>query len=216
MEPPSRSSAQPTDLNYPHSLGYGLWDLLTHFGPLALRICLERQADPNELRQGQTPLWWASFHGKLKKAQVLQEFGGAFQHPSIAQLHYIPPLIEACRTNQWEAFQTLMHLTVDLNEVDVEGKTALMWACIGGHRKMARCLIEQGADIHAHDKKGRCALWYSSEVQELHLARQLVQAGANPHRTDQQNLSPLGFWGESGAVELEDAYEHQAKNHNPF
>lgn len=44
---------------------------------------------------------------------------------------------------------------IDLNVTDDEGRTPLMFSCIGNHVEMARMLVERGALIHQADHSGR-------------------------------------------------------------
>ena len=41
-----------------------------------------------------------------------------------------------------------------------DGRTALMYACEGGHIECARLLVEKGADLNAKDKcAASCVFW---------------------------------------------------------
>jgi ankyrin repeat protein len=53
---------------------------------------------------------------------------------------------------------TLIAAGANIDSVDHNGKTALIWACIGNNIECVRILIAAGADVTMRDKLGRTAL----------------------------------------------------------
>ena len=68
---------------------------------------------------------------------------------------------------------------VNINAVDSDGKTALMWACQKGHFEVAITLISSGTDINAKDKNGKTAINYSAESGNVELMKLLLAQGAD-------------------------------------
>jgi hypothetical protein len=56
----------------------------------------------------------------------------------------------------------LLEKGADVNAVNKDGETALMWASDKGHTEVAKLLIEKGADVNVADKSGTTALIWAS------------------------------------------------------
>lgn len=61
------------------------------------------------------------------------------------------------------AIEHLLDAGADVNEVDGEGKTALMYAAQRGRRELFEFLLHHGADIHLKDREGKSAYMYAEE-----------------------------------------------------
>lgn len=61
-----------------------------------------------------------------------------------------------------EAVQKFVSAGTDVNGVNVDNSTALMWAAFNGHTAVVAYLLEQGASVDAKDSNGRTALLYAS------------------------------------------------------
>ena len=57
-------------------------------------------------------------------------------------------LIEASHKRYWAFIEPLIERGIDVNEKDVYGSTALMYAAFCGHVKSVRLLLQAGADIY--------------------------------------------------------------------
>ena len=71
-----------------------------------------------------------------------------------------------------------------LNKTDDRGRTALIWATLGGYEAVVRLLLEQGADIKAKDKDGRTVLHMAAKDGHEGVVRLLLEKGADVEAKD--------------------------------
>ncbi len=67
-------------------------------------------------------------------------------------------LIDAAKEGDLETVQSLIEQGADVNAIDNNGNTALMWASARGHTETVGFLIDKGADVNAVDNDGDTAL----------------------------------------------------------
>ena len=87
--------------------------------------------------------------------------------------------IDCIKQGNIEKIRKYLANNVNINAVDSDGKTALMWACQSGHFEIAITLISSGADINAKDKNGKTAINYSAESGNVELMKLLLAQGAD-------------------------------------
>jgi ankyrin repeat protein len=80
----------------------------------------------------------------------------------------------------------------DVNAVDAEGHTALMFAAFNGHSGIVLELLGAGAGVDRRDMMGRTALLYASTGPFPETVRILLDKGAKPNVVDSdEHFSPL-------------------------
>ena len=89
--------------------------------------------------------------------------------------------LEASLTCNFDAFQFLLVIGVNVDYANEKGKTALLVASQQGHKEMVNYLIAANADINASDVDSRSALIIASENNDVELAQILLNAKANPN-----------------------------------
>ena len=68
-------------------------------------------------------------------------------------------LLNACAYGNLSAVKFLLKEGLsNIKEVDKTGKTAFIWAVIGGHDKIVSFLLQEGANIQERDKNDETAL----------------------------------------------------------
>lgn len=83
---------------------------------------------------------------------------------------------------------------VDLNAVDMQGRTALMWAVAAANRDAVDWLLERGAEVNARDREGATALHIAAARRDLALVKRLLDAKADPAaRLELRGLQPGDF-----------------------
>jgi len=69
-------------------------------------------------------------------------------------------------------------VSVDVDHKSTPGLTALHYACLKGHVKVVKWLLEQKADIEREDEKGRTGLVHAVEAGNVDVLKILVSNGA--------------------------------------
>ena len=87
--------------------------------------------------------------------------------------------------------KVLSHTTVDINNIDENGRVPIHEAVINGSEAAVESLVRHRADISAPDFNGRTPLMHASERQNVEIVDILIKAGANPDSPSQNSESPL-------------------------
>jgi len=75
--------------------------------------------------------------------------------------------------------KTLLQRGVDINAIDAEGHTALMYAVINLHHEITVTLLKHGADVNASAKDGATALILAASGGDTQIVRVLLEKGAD-------------------------------------
>ena len=120
----------------------------------------------------------------------------------------------ACKFSATKSLKKILDIEsskIYIDAVDTNSRTALHFACDGGHflkseternlkelkrikekkLEIVKDLIEKGANIEAKDQDGLSALHWASEYGHLEIVKHLLEKGANPGAKDKEGLSPL-------------------------
>ena len=90
-------------------------------------------------------------------------------------------LLKAVIDGNSEAVDFILQLqTVNINNTNEEGKTALMLACERGHENIVHSLLSAGANVNLQDNKGATALVKVNEHMCNHIAIMHMLLQANP------------------------------------
>ena len=73
----------------------------------------------------------------------------------------------------------LLDANAEINAIDNDGKTALMYACLNGNTSMTLKLLEAKADINCQDKSGRTALMHACDKGSVQNVSTLLNANAD-------------------------------------
>src|SRR5687768_18595655 len=87
----------------------------------------------------------------------------------------------------------ILSLPCDIDAQDSHGMTALMYAALGGHSEVAKCLAEHGADLELQSRQRYTALMYAVRGGHVATAQALLGAKADPdvHGPDSTFDTPL-------------------------
>lgn len=102
--------------------------------------------------------------------------------------------LQAVHAMDYETLGQLIREGLDLNQLDLDGRTPLMHAVLGGHPDgtMVEFLLEHGADPNIHDRLlGWTALHYAVRDQKAALVAILLMGGANADEEDVFGDTPL-------------------------
>ena len=87
-------------------------------------------------------------------------------------------LVEATKSNEFEAAKMLIATGADVKARDPAGATLLMIAARNGHTEIAQLLIASGADVNASDSFSSTALMIATRYHRTEIAKLLRDAGA--------------------------------------
>lgn len=110
----------------------------------------------------------------------------------------VPPLIEAIKYGDPEAFREALAAADDVNAPTYHGMTALMWATCEGHLEFVESLVSRGADLEARSVRmraptsvaGDTALVLAAGTQPA-IAHYLLGRGADPTAANENGLTAL-------------------------
>lgn len=87
---------------------------------------------------------------------------------------------------------------------DINGRTALSWACEAANVNMSQTLLDYGARVNSKDNSGRTPLLYAVQRNSQsanHLAMVLLEYGASVDAMDSRMRTSLSYAAEHGATE---------------
>ena len=90
-------------------------------------------------------------------------------------------LADAAQTMDRESVRALIEKSVDVNATQVDGMTALHWACQHDDLEMAKLLVETGADVNTTNRYGVTPLTLACTNGNGALVKLLLDAGADPN-----------------------------------
>ena len=91
----------------------------------------------------------------------------------------------------------------DPNDVDQDGRTALMYASFNGHTEIVRLLLDEGANVGLRDAMGRTALLFASTGPFAETVEMLLDHHADPNITDNgEHFTPLMHAAAEGQLEV--------------
>jgi ankyrin repeat protein len=92
---------------------------------------------------------------------------------------------------------------VDVNGMDEEGRTALMFSSFNGFSEIVLLLLDEGAGIDRRDAMGRTALLYAATGPFPETVSILLDKGAEPNVVDSnEHFSPLMHAAAEGNLEV--------------
>jgi ankyrin repeat protein len=84
---------------------------------------------------------------------------------------------------------------------EVDGTTALMWACYSGDADLVERLIKAGADVSAVNDYGASALQVAAVLADPRIIKDLLKAGVNPDSPNAEGQTALMVVARSGNVQ---------------
>jgi ankyrin repeat protein len=110
---------------------------------------------------------------------------------------------EAALNGQLTPVTDLLSQGFDVNSLDEDGRTALMYASFNGHVELIRKLIEKGAQINLYDIYGRTALMMASSGPYPDAVKVLLDHYADPNITDkEEHFTALMFAASEGQLDV--------------
>jgi ankyrin repeat protein len=113
-----------------------------------------------------------------------------------------PAISEAARGGDHAALHALLEKKADVNAVEGDGSTALLWASYRDDVEAARLLLHAGAKVNLANDLGATPLWAAAQNGSVAMAKLLLEAGANPNAALSLGETPLMVASRVGQAEL--------------
>lgn len=126
----------------------------------------------------------------------------------VSQMDIIKPaeeelLRKSCLDGDLAMVNELLNRNVNVNALDQDGRTALMFAAFNGHLEMVKLLYEKGAEINLQDYVGRTALMFASSGKFPETVKFLLENEADPNLVDtEENFTAIMFAAAEGNMEV--------------
>ncbi|CAD7701476.1 unnamed protein product [Ostreobium quekettii] len=122
-------------------------------------------------------------------------------------LGILPPktLLEAVKAGNLTAVEAFIEAGADVEAIDGEGNTPLIFAAVRGLDGIARALIQAGADIAAENNDGQTALGLAAFFGHRDIIEILLALGAEVDHQDIDGYAALHFAAEQGHLEAVEA-----------
>jgi len=112
-------------------------------------------------------------------------------------------LRNASLEGDFEIIQQLLAINVDVNALDQEGRTALMFAAYNGKLEIVKALVEKAALVNLQDYSGRSALMFASSGKFPATVEFLLVNKADPNLVDsEEKFTALMFAAAEGNMEV--------------
>jgi uncharacterized protein len=105
------------------------------------------------------------------------------------------------RAKNHEGAVALLAKGADGKSQEVDGTTALMWACYNGDADLVERLIKAGANVSAVNDYGASALQVAAVLADPRIIKDLLKAGVNPDSPNAEGQTALMVVARSGNVE---------------
>jgi ankyrin repeat protein len=192
--------SQGADKNYIDSQGLSPLHLASKNGltEVAILLCIySAEVNAKDCIQQWTPLHYACDEGYDEIVRVLVEHGA---DPLVRDTNGLTPLHWAARRGREEVCEFLLSLKndqqkprVDVNIQDEYGVTALSFACIKGHFKVADILLKRNADVNLCNRNGTSPLHFAANEGHTDLVRHLIEHKAKINADNKEQQTPLHY-----------------------
>ncbi|XP_011403949.1 PREDICTED: ankyrin repeat domain-containing protein 50-like [Amphimedon queenslandica] len=159
-------------------------------------LLMKYNADPNiSLDDGRTPLMTACYYRQHKVVNLLLQSGAYVNKQTDSTMGKNTALLLAIQQTDTALVSLLLKSNADVNVQNINGCTALGWACHRGNDEMIQCLLKARADpkIYTNKRISPLLIYISSfDPKKSSTVAALLKAGANPNIPDiYYNRSPL-------------------------
>jgi ankyrin repeat protein len=109
-------------------------------------------------------------------------------------------IAQAAKTGNLSGVKRLFAARADVNGVEADGSTALLWAAYNDDVEMTKALIGAGAKVDAANRFGVTPLLQAASTGDAAVMEVLLKAGANPNLARPDYENPLMAAARSGSV----------------
>jgi ankyrin repeat protein len=159
------------DINTKNEYGSTPFKLaLIHNNCSVVEYLLQRGQDPNAdpTGGGVTPLMGAAANGDIELLKLLLRYGADPDYP----VPYGNTALMSA-TRHTEIFKILVDHHANINAINEDGRSVLIWAAYNGTEEVITLLCRLGADLEAKDKYGNTALMIAKKKGRLAVVKLL-------------------------------------------
>jgi len=102
-------------------------------------------------------------------------------------------LFEAVMTGTLATVKSLVREGANVNALEQDGFTPLMFAIANGNRAITSYLLENGADVNLRNSIGQTALMLASLGGHKTIVEELLRAGADARAVDKENRNAMAW-----------------------
>ena len=158
-----------------------------------VQLLLQSGAHVNHRNKaGNTPLLEACSQGHVTVANYLLENGSKIDAPTETTLD--SALTWACTLGNTCIVEALLQKNADVEHRTKDGCTALMFACLAGHRDVAEKLLDAESEINVESESNKDSpLTFACWKGHYDVVELLLQRSANIEHRTKEGFSPLMF-----------------------
>ena len=181
-----------------------------------VQLLLQSGAHVNHRNKaGNTPLLEACSQGHVNVANYLLENGSKIDTPTEATLD--SALTWACTLGNTNIVNALLYKKADVEHRTKDGCTALMFACLAGHKEVAEKLLDANSEINVESASNKDSpLTFACWKGHCDVVELLLKRSANIEHRTKEGFSPLMFAALGGHTKVaRKLLEHNAQVNIP-
>ncbi|KAI3325913.1 ankyrin repeat-containing domain protein [Xylariaceae sp. AK1471] len=194
------------DPSKPDDNGWSPIIIAATFGQLrSIQILLDHGVNIETAGPGghETPLQYALAGGHIEAFRRLLEKGAnpsspRFRLPLLVKV--TDPRLPISDEERISFAKLLLEHAVDINATDMQGRSALSYACGNAQLDFAKYLLNFNPDINLAAKDGRTALYEAARCQNVPLVTLLLDKGADANLSPSNGNIPLYFSADSAEM----------------
>jgi ankyrin repeat protein len=106
------------------------------------------------------------------------------------------------RDGDRQAALAAVNAGADVNALQDDGSSPLLWAVYSVDRELAQELLRRGADPDVRNAFGAAPLYEAIDLQDLALVNLLLESGADPDLANEDNQTPLMLAARAGSLPI--------------
>ena len=111
-------------------------------------------------------------------------------------------LIQGAEKGDIDLVRSALSSGAEVDCCDYDGNSSLHLAARGGHRLIAKLLLEAGGSVNKHNTAGRCPIHTAAECGSIDVIEELIRSGVPIDQPDWDQNTPLHCAASSGSEKV--------------